>query len=553
MLSRSDANRLRDVPVNIALPALALVAISGCIWLPTNRSDQEWSSSLSLSGYVIQSGDTVQFTAPNVSTNGTPTPQPVGSATASTTAETFMPSTYPLYPWSASFTVGKQYWAPQGLGWNGLATAQGRLEITGTEQGYALDTFSQAAQQCVLASNANDLSTAGMNCTDGKSLVVFDNDGVGNGPETVGLSAPLMGPYSDTLGSDTIQWEIRSYPVQGHAVYAAICHPSTTGTHKTAIINHGDFNGIDGVGIGYCISSAHSGWTTAMSSYRGEWVAIAPTTALPNLPTINLPSSGNIEFCLGEVTDVMRLTALMPSTFPSEVDTTRMVMWGHSHGACVTLRAVEHGVPLAAAAAFSPPTDFARWAGTNGNPPNILLGQNVACNSLGIKNNTCSASPQATPSAAPMAYTWRSSGTSTSTLAGDLNARGPNLPVLILHDTYDEVVPVDQSCELSSLAWGSHALNLHFDASGNAVGTAPPVSCDTAFNFELCQTPSSGWACPGLTWKAGGAIPSGKAMPGQTLAVYDQCTTAPECHAAILDPKAKAWQDFTAFMSSAVQ
>jgi hypothetical protein len=546
-----DWNAVFAARAKACLPVLALTALSGCIWLPTNRSDQESTNPVPLSGYLVQSGDTAKFTAPNVSTNGTPSVDPLTTATASTTAETFLPSTYALYPWSKTFTVPNQYWAPQGLGWNGLATAQGRLEITGTEQGDALDTFSPAAQQCVLNSTADNLSTAGMACSDGKSLVLFDNDGVGNGPETTGLSGPVAGPFTDTLGGDVVHWEVREYTVQGHTVYAAVCHPSTSGLHKTMIINHGDFDGIDALGVTYCINTAHAGWLTAMSSYRGEWVDIAPSASFPNVPTVSLPSSGNIEFCLGEVTDVMRLTEILPTAFPTEVDTTRMVMWGHSHGACVTLRAVEHGVQLAAAAAFSPPTDFARWAATNDNPTNVMLSAGVSCNSSQVLNNDCTATTWAWPSTAPMAYTWRSAGTSTSTLAGDLNARAPDMPVLILHGTYDEVVPVDQSCQLSSLAWGANALNLHFDTSGTAVTTQLPVSCDTSAG-GLCIAPPGGWSCPGLKWTAS-SIPSGKLKPGRYLAVYDQCTTAPECHGAILDPNGKAWQDFAAFVDTAVQ
>src|SRR5262249_990710 len=158
--------------------------------------------------------------------------------------------------------------------------------------------------------------------------------------------------------------------------------------------------------------------------------------------TVSLASSGNIEFCLGEVTDVMRLTDLVRSTFSSEVDTTRMVMWGHSHGGCVTLRAVEHGVQLAAAASFSGPTDFAAWGAMNDNAGNDMLGMLApsACTSAVFLANGCvgPATPAATPLNAPMAYLWRSAASQSSTLAGDLNARAPDMPVLILQAASDE-------------------------------------------------------------------------------------------------------------------
>ncbi len=125
-----------------------------------------------------------------------------------------------------------------------------------------------------------------------------------------------------------------------------------------------------------------------MSAYRGEPVNIyAAGTDGGYVPG---PDGGPDEFtpdydagvvpemCLGEVADVLQLTNLILNTpYPDSIvvsngadsvtldsnviNAREVLMWGYSHGACVTDRAVEQGAPATAAATFAEPTDIETW------------------------------------------------------------------------------------------------------------------------------------------------------------------------------------------------
>jgi hypothetical protein len=188
-----------------------------------------------------------------------------------------------------------------------------------------------------------------------------------------------------------VAWSVGSYSVENGTkkIYALICSPSAGGPFPVVIYNHGglgannggNINGaIDSGGqpqpvtptnlpnsLAQCIDWAKRGWVFATSSYRGESIIISSATK--NLPHGTWVSDGQPELCLGEVTDVMALTDLVVNHAssisvgnvgaPVPLKTNgKVLMYGYSHGGCVTYRAVEQGAPVTAFAVIEGFTDF---------------------------------------------------------------------------------------------------------------------------------------------------------------------------------------------------
>jgi hypothetical protein len=276
-----------------------------------------------------------------------------------------------------------------------------------------------------------------------------------------------------------------------------------------------------------------------MSTYRGEWIK----TSASGTP-LELSSGGTIEFCQGEVIDSLRLLDIVRQM--STVNPNKILMWGHSHGGCVTERAVEQGAPVAAAAAFDTPSDILNWRTSTFTPGlDCDLGQGVKFNSStfnpnDLNNLGCVAQTQADPSGAPMAYSWRSS----ALVAADLKAATVTIPFLIVHGAGDSWVPVEQACELAYNAFGTSGTYWHYDTTPQLTTSAPTsvcnktTTCPTSYCSQL-QFPSQ---LP-TTYK-----------PGGYLAVYDNPKDMPPliAHLEILDPTGQPWADFLSFTDSVI-
>jgi len=79
-----------------------------------------------------------------------------------------------------------------------------------------------------------------------------------------------------------------------------------------------------------------------MSAYRYLGVTVVGSPSLPpGLNDLAIPAELGrpSEFCLGEVTDVLRWTEIVRAR--GDTDDDAILMLGGSHGGCVTLRAVE--------------------------------------------------------------------------------------------------------------------------------------------------------------------------------------------------------------------
>jgi len=250
-----------------------------------------------------------------------------------------------------------------------------------------------------------------------------------------------------------------------------VCRPKAGGPYPVIVFNHGGFMGLGiAADSGNCIDSARAGFVWIGSSYRGEDA-----------------SEGEIEVCLGEVDDVLAMIDV--ALAQPYADRDRVVMWGGSHGGCITTRAVERAAPVDAAVDVFGPADLASnyqfWvdqieAGT---------GPTAAYQELVQVVDDAIGGP---PADYPDQYAARSPG----------NFELPaGLPFMVTHGTVDELVPVAQSCDLVAGAGGFTAF--HLDGSQAEV-TSPPVGCEDA----------------GLTWSAG-PRPSPGWPGGRYLVVYD--------------------------------
>jgi dienelactone hydrolase len=498
---------------------LFAAASTGCIWSPSSNTEYESNVSIPLSGYAQQQSATITFKIKDTLA-GTWTG--FGSTVAGASS---ISSDSPLYPWAKTLTPGLGNWSPQvtyshnGVSHPELRTGPGRLELIALDpNNNNLYTFTDPAKDCWFDWSFNQGATpteAGAHCADGTSLVLFDNSGVGTPAEDTSLTIDGGVHYENAYGS-AITWRAAHYTVQGHTVHSLICTPDGMGPYPVQIINHGGFGGLDSfVALETCKRAAARGWVAAMSAYRGESGFGSP---VPNLD--------DVELCLGEVIDVLRLTELVLD-FPVS-DPSRVLMWGHSHGGCVTERAVEQGAPVTIAAAFSAPTDFNAWYSF--------------CNQA---NSSCPTTPSdlhnglgGPPSNAPAAYTWRSP----ITFAADLAVR-KDVPFLALQGGADPLVPPSQACAFAKAVGASS--NWHVVNDMGAVQATAPSS---PFANGSCNTPATT-----LTWSAG-SVPAGS--PGawtspRNLVVYDGINHDTILHGVLVGTVAKRpWIDFENFVTS---
>jgi dienelactone hydrolase len=249
-----------------------------------------------------------------------------------------------------------------------------------------------------------------------------------------------------------------------------VCRPNDGATHHVIAIDHGGFAGIGDDG-GLCVALAQQGDVVLEASYRGEDA-----------------SQGAIEVCLGEVDDVLRMFAIalaQPYADPAHVG-----IHGSSHGGCITLRALERGVPVRVASEGFGITDmaadYAYWQGELAADPTGMYAS--VEQGLIAQLDAAAGGP---PSAVPAAYTARSP----NAFLADLPA---SLSLMVAHGTADPLVDMRQSCTFAASVGGFHAY--HLDSTQTVTTTAPAN-------------------CPGFTWLPG-PLPTTYA-PGRYLLIYD--------------------------------
>jgi hypothetical protein len=332
---------------------------------PSSRTTALSGLPVTLSGWVLQSGQTVSIEAVNQNT-GELTPLATVSAAASGATYHVIRChlgnhppctivTYTLYPWSyPAGQLAANYWAPQLSFAAGLPASQGHLELVASAGGVTLPTFSAEALTLMKQSPLyhSDPETAAKQFSDGTSTVLFDQFGVGGGPSSwttvAGMVAnppPAPPPNPPSANYPSVALSVGSYtvgpPNSPITVYALICAPKYNGSYPMVVYNHGGINygagsplgdigslhghitsskwtaapAVGSDDVGQCIDWAKRGWIFAMSSYRAESIAIVSDdqTVFPTKTwtSISTKANGSSEFCMGEVTDVMTLVDLL--------------------------------------------------------------------------------------------------------------------------------------------------------------------------------------------------------------------------------------------------
>ncbi len=325
-----------------------------------------------------------------------------------------------------------------------------------------------------------------------------DGDGTGSGDAGAGADAsgsdagPLDWESVDVLFEDgAIVTERVTYRSGGLVIDGQVCRPVDGGPYPVVVYNHGGFMGL-GVDpmSGNCVDSARAGFVWIGSSYRGEDA-----------------SEGVIEVCLGEVDDVLAM--LDVALARPYADRDRVIMWGGSHGGCITTRAVQRGAPVHAAVdVFGPAylaSNYQFWR------DQIEAGAGPTA-SYQTLIDIVETATGGTPDEVPDAYMERSPA---------LFALPDEIPFLVTHGSVDELVPVQQSCALVAGATGF--VDYHLNGSQSEV-TSPPAGCEAEdLAWSAGPRPSADWpdsryliVYDGLGHSFGGD--AGTAMIGDVLA-----------------------------------
>jgi len=282
---------------------------------------------------------------------------------------------------------------------------------------------------------------------------------------TLFLNLEAAPAHSET-GSTATDWECREtlfqdstiivekvcYRSQGHKIWGQVCRPKRGGRHKTLVFNHSGFEGLgeEWAAGSSCRQRAREGIVVLQSSYRGE----------DN-------SEGKIEVCLGEVDDVLNLIDV--ALGQPYVDPARLIMFGVSHGGCITTRAVQRGAPVVAAINVSGPTDWATnyrlWqrqlaAGTGAPAPIFKYLINVLNTAIG-----------GSPDQFPTEYAKRSP----LNFASELD-QYPH-PFMMLQGTADALVHVSEPCRLAAAV--PNFSSYRVGVNGKVI-TSPPVGCESS-------------------------------------------------------------------------
>ena len=470
--------------------------LAAAVTSPSSRTAGNPANAVTLKCYVEKAGQTVTIQAVDQNTGALVTLGTTKAAMSGTPHTTPSGTHYTAYPWSfPAGVLALKYWAPQKIVAD-LATSQGHLELFATAGGQNLDTFSAAASASAQTSG-EDPQTAAANFSEGKSTVLFDPNGVGSGPETPWVTVAGMISDSHSPYYSPVAWSIGTYTVEnGTKIYALVCAPPEGGPYPVVVFNHGgtgsnDGGNLNGVvtaqgwtvqpvllgangqpaigpnglpiptpdSLGQCLDWAKRGWVFATSAYRGEGVTITSSSPQFSPPATPWMSDGKVELCMGEVTDAMALTDLLVNHTSSVMlgSTSEKVkinvngqvlMYGYSHGGCITHRAVEQGAPVNAFSVIEGFTDFPlnylNWT-SNGQTQ-----QNAAI-AAGAWQPGVATSVYLPDAAHVMGYNWRSAHYFAS--RGDLSIQKfKTMPILILQGDIDTANPVflDEAAEIAA-------------------------------------------------------------------------------------------------------
>jgi hypothetical protein len=316
-----------------------------------------------------------------------------------------------------------------------------------------------------------------------------------------------------TFNSVTVAWQVGNYLSDGLQIYGLLCTPtSLPGPYPVAILNHGltqppvgfppAYPAIESKGWTGCTQMAGYGWLTAITTYRGEFIDQLPGTnrIFTSEASPSFIFTDGLELCLGEVDDVLNLLSAvmaMPDANPNQV-----LMWGHSHGACITERAVEKGAAVQIAVSLDGPTDFTTWSGTLKFPLPLTTAEKNARSSAWLGNNPTALS---------------------------------HVKFLRVQAEGDTTVTPDQACELTSRLPGSVNYYLYSGITPPGVYYGIPKEC-SAFSMPWVNSP------PGMKGQVLPDEVAGGIWSSPTLLMYSGLD-----HSLI---RGKAWPEFASFVNT---
>lgn len=287
-------------------------------------------------------------------------------------------------------------------------------------------------------------------------------DGDGDGGEVAWLSNQLI------ASDDLVRIERVSYESDGLRIDGQVCRPQRSGRFPVILVNHGGWEGIGsdwGELNGSCGVLARLGNVAVMSSYRGED-----------------GSTGQVEFCAGEATDVRNMLAIVRTA--SYADPQRIVMYGGSHGGCVSVRALQQGMSVRRAASWNGPTDMAelyQTAQVGAAQGSAVTPRDFYVELLAAMDGAFGAPPAENPGL----YTQRSTLTEAAALSGS------TVPLLLQHGAADDVVLVSQSCRLAERIGGFRAY--HVGVDGGVVAGAPAACAAQSLDWRNEPVPEGSW------------------------------------------------------------
>jgi len=255
-----------------------------------------------------------------------------------------------------------------------------------------------------------------------------------------------------------------SYRSGALRIVGQVCRTQIPGRRPVLLVAHGGFAGLGSEwNGGLCKSLAQAGNVVVESSFRGED-----------------GSEGSVEFCLGEVDDVLAMGQI--ALAQPYADPNRATLVGVSHGGCIALRALQRGAPVQAAVDVFGPTEAVSlvqfWQGR------IAAGDPRSAEYQAFLQPLLAAAG-GPPEAVPAAYAARSP----LTFAPALDAWPGTL--LMVHGTDDPLVPVGQSCLLAARLGG---LRAYYRDALRVLSGPPPGCAADGIAWRTDALPAPGWS-----------------------------------------------------------
>ncbi len=144
---------------------VVLAAASGCVWNPSDQSNQSRFASVPINGMAQLPGSQIRVFAFNHETG---LDEEVLTTTSSNSPLFGPPE---LYSWDTGWTVfAQKFWYPPAWG-----CSSGMLRLRVTEDGGTLATFDEAQRDCVLTemSNGDHPVNGAMDCGYQDQIVIF--------------------------------------------------------------------------------------------------------------------------------------------------------------------------------------------------------------------------------------------------------------------------------------------------------------------------------------------------------------------------------------------